>query len=62
MLSRAAAVGVWAPTNETVAAIAEALSAHWLAAKAATRNQFWSRSQNWLDVPRHTLNRVTTSR
>jgi hypothetical protein len=62
MLSRAATVGVWAPTNETVTAIATALTAHWLAAKAAARSPFWSRSQNWLDVPRHTPGRVTTSR
>ena len=61
MLSRAATVGFWTPTNETVTAIGAALCAHWAAAKAA-RNQFWSKPQNWLDVPRHYLNRVTPPR
>lgn len=62
MLSRAAEVGFWTPTNETVASIAAVITAHWVTAKAAARNQFWDKSQNWLDVPRHYLNRVTTSR
>jgi hypothetical protein len=62
MLSRAAAAGFWTPTNETVAAIGAAVCAHWIAAKAAARDQFWGKPQSWLDVPRHYLNRVTTSR
>jgi hypothetical protein len=48
-------VGLWAPTNETVAAIGSAVCAHWAAAKAVARNQFWPKASNWLDVPRHHL-------
>jgi hypothetical protein len=65
MLSRAADVGFWTPaTKETVTAIGAALCAHWAAAKAAAKAQFWTPStqQNWLDVPRRYLNRVTTGR
>ena len=64
MLSRAADVGFWTPeTKETVAAIGAALCAHWSVAKAAAKAQFWSdTTQNWLDVPRHYLNRVTNGR
>jgi hypothetical protein len=62
MLSRAT-VGFWTPTNDTVTAIADALSAHWVAAKATARDQFWGKKQqNWLDSPRHALNHLTTSR
>jgi hypothetical protein len=62
MLSRAAEAGFFNPPNETVSAIGAALCAHWSAAKAAAKAQFWAKPQNWLDVPRHYLNRVTTSR
>jgi hypothetical protein len=65
MLSRAATeVGFWTPaTKDTVAAIGAALCAHWTAAKAAAQAQFWSPTQqNWLDVPRRYLNRVTNGR
>ncbi len=62
MLSRAATAGFWNPPNQkTVSAIGAALCAHWAAAKA--KAQFWTKQpENWLDVPRHHLNRVTTSR
>lgn len=62
MLSRATGVGVLVPPNQTVSSIGPALRAHWAVAKAAARAQFWSKPQNWLNVPRHYLNRVTTSR
>jgi hypothetical protein len=66
MLSRATEVGLMAPiNNETVTAIGAALCAHWAAAKAVAKDQFWVRSQNWLDGPRHYLNylnRVTSGR
>jgi hypothetical protein len=62
MLSRAADVGLLTPANQTVSTIGAALCAHWAIAKAATRAQFWAKPQNWLNVPRHYLNRVTTSR
>jgi hypothetical protein len=62
MLSRAAEVGFWTPPGERVTAIGAALGAHWVAAKAAATNQFWAKSQNWLHVPRHYLNRVSTPR
>jgi hypothetical protein len=62
MLSRATDVVLFTPTNETVTAIGAALCAHWVAAKAVAKAQFWGKPQNWLDVPRHYLNRVTTSR
>jgi hypothetical protein len=63
MLSKVATAGFWTPTNETVTAIAAALGAHWTAAKAAAKDQFWGRTTpNWLNVPRHYLNRVTTHR
>ena len=65
MLSRAAEVGFWTPaTKDTVAAIGAALCAHWAAAKAAAQSQFWTPTtqQNWLDVPRRYLNRVTNGR
>jgi hypothetical protein len=65
MLSRATEVGLLAPvTNETVAAIGAALCAHWIAAKAVAKKQFFGgvRSQNWLDGPRHYLNHVTSGR
>jgi hypothetical protein len=62
VLSRAAEVGFWTPTNETVSAIGAALCAHWAVAKAAAKDQFWGKSQNWLHVPRHYLNHITTSR
>jgi hypothetical protein len=64
MLSRAADVGFWTPaTKDTVTAIGAALCAHWVAAKAAAQAQFWpATQQNWLDVPRRYLNRVTIGR
>lgn len=62
MLSRASVAGFWTPTNETVTAIAASLSAHWSAAKAVAKDQFWRRNPNWLHEPRHALNRNTTSR
>jgi hypothetical protein len=61
MLSRATEVGLFNPTNQTVSAIGAALCAHWAAAKAAAKAQFWAKPQNWHNVPRHYLNRVTTS-
>jgi hypothetical protein len=63
MLSRAADVGFWTPeTKDTVAAIGAALCAHWAAAKAAAKAQFWAPAQqNWLDVPRRYLNHVVTN-
>lgn len=57
MLSRGAIeAGFWPPTNETVAAIGAAVCAHWAAAKAVAKKQFWSDPRNWLAVPRHPLN------
>ena len=62
MLSRAAAVGLYVPTQETALIIGAALGAHWVAARAAAKAQFWGRSPKWLGAPRHYLNRVTTPR
>jgi hypothetical protein len=63
MLSRAATAGFWTPTNETVTTIAAKLSAHWTTAKATVKDQFYGRAQqNWLNVPRHYLNRDVTKR
>ena len=63
MFSRASDLGLLTPaTNETVAAIGAALCAHWAAARAVAKNQFWVRPQNWLDGPRHYLNHVTSGR
>ena len=63
MLSKAPDLGLLAPvTNETVAAIGAALCAHWAAAKAVAKKQFWVHSQNWLHGPRHYLNHVTSGR
>jgi hypothetical protein len=62
MLSRTVQSEFWAPQKETVSAIGATLCAHWVAAKAAAKDQFWGKPQSWLDVPRHYLNRVTISR
>lgn len=63
MLSKATQMALWSPPpNETVAAIGAALCAHWVAAKAAAKAQFWSKSRSWIEMPRRYLNSVTTSR
>jgi hypothetical protein len=55
VISRAAEVGLWTPTNETVTAIGAALCAHWAAAQAVAKNQFWLKPSSWLDPPQNRL-------
>jgi hypothetical protein len=62
MISRATTAGLLPQPNEKVSAIGATLRAHWGATAAAAKAQFWTKPQNWLDVPRHYLNRITTSR
>jgi hypothetical protein len=51
-----AALGLWAPTNETVQSIGGTLGAHWAAAKkVAATSPFFRRSANWLEVSRRHL-------
>ena len=62
MISRAE-VGLLIPPQDKVSAIGATLRAHWtMATAAAAKAQFWTKTQNWLNVPRHYLNRITTSR
>jgi len=62
MISRATTAGFLPQPNEKVSAIGATLRAHWATTAAAAKAQFWTKPQNWLDVPRNYLNRVTTSR
>ena len=63
MLSRAAEMGFLTPTNEKVSAIgARSARIGWRRRQRRQEAQFWSKQQNWLNVPRHYLNRITPSR
>jgi hypothetical protein len=39
---------LWQPSNETLGTVAEAVAAHWNAAKAYRERVFWPTAESWL--------------